>query len=189
VSKVEFYAGGTKIGEDSSAPYTLNWTGVPAGSYSLTAVATDNAGASTSSAAVVVSVNAGGGSSTNVAAQASGGVASASSTYSSAYPIAAINDGNRLGNRWAQGGGWNDASASTYPDWVEVAFAGARSIDRIDVFTLPDNYAAGAAPTPSTTLPGSVVSSRANSLFLMRSIAERGMPRLLSDSNSVYASA
>ncbi|MCK6434187.1 MAG: Ig-like domain-containing protein [Aquabacterium sp.] len=151
VAKVEFYAGATKIGEDTTAPYAVNWSSVPAGSYSLTAVATDNAGATATSTAVNVTVNPGGGTSTNVAAQANGGVASASSTYSSAYPVAAVNDGSRLGNRWAQGGGWNDATASTYPDWVQVTFAGARTIDRIDVFTLQDNYAAGIAPTPSST--------------------------------------
>ena len=151
VAKVEFYAGATKIGEDSTAPYALNWSSVPAGSYSLTAVATDNAGATSTSTTVNVTVNPGGGTSINVAAQANGGVSSASSTYSGAYPVTAVNDGSRLGNRWGQGGGWNDATASTYPDWVQVTFAGTRSIDRIDVFTLPDNYAAGIAPTPSTT--------------------------------------
>jgi len=153
IARVEFYAGSTKIGERTAAPYTLAWSSVAAGSYSLTAVATDNAGASTVSAVVGITVNppAGGGGSINVAAQVNGGVASASSTYSSAFPVAAVNDGNRLGNRWAQGGGWNDASSSSFPDWVQVNFAGTRSINRIEVFTLPDNYAAGEAPTPSTT--------------------------------------
>jgi hypothetical protein len=153
IAKVEFYVGATKIGERTTAPYTMVWGNVAAGSYSLTAVATDNVGASTASAAVGITVNppAGGGDSINVAAQVNGGVASASSTYSSAYPVAAVNDGNRLGNRWAQGGGWNDASSSSFPDWVQVNFAGTRSINRIEVFTLPDNYAAGAAPTPGTT--------------------------------------
>lgn len=58
VSKVEFFNGGTKLGEDVSAPYTFTWGNVSAGSYSLTARATDNAGASTTSAAVNVTVNA-----------------------------------------------------------------------------------------------------------------------------------
>ncbi len=153
IAKVEFYAGATKIGEDTTAPYTLNWSNVAAGSYSLTAVATDNAGASTVSAVVGITVDppTGGGGSINVAAQVNGGVASASSTYSSAYPVTAVNDGNRLGNRWAQGGGWNDASSSSFPDWVQINFAGTRTINRIDVFTLPDNYAAGVAPTTETT--------------------------------------
>lgn len=55
ISKVEFYAGSTKVGEDDTAPYAFNWTAI-SGSYALTAVATDNQGASTTSAAVNVTV-------------------------------------------------------------------------------------------------------------------------------------
>ena len=55
VAKVEFFAGSTKIGEKLTAPYTLSWQ--PAtGSYSLTARATDNDGASTTSTARFVTV-------------------------------------------------------------------------------------------------------------------------------------
>ncbi|MCA8829550.1 Ig-like domain-containing protein [Hymenobacter pini] len=57
VAKVEFFNGSTKLGEDTSAPYQLSWTPTAAGSVSLTAKATDNAGASTTSAAVAVTVN------------------------------------------------------------------------------------------------------------------------------------
>jgi YD repeat-containing protein len=57
VSKVEFYQGQTKIGEDTTAPYSYTWSNVAAGVYSLTAVATDNAGATGSSSAVTVTVN------------------------------------------------------------------------------------------------------------------------------------
>ena len=44
ILKVEFFNGGTKLGEDSSSPYALTWSGVAAGSYSLTARAIDNLG-------------------------------------------------------------------------------------------------------------------------------------------------
>lgn len=57
VSKVEFFQGSTKLGEDASSPYSFAWTGVAAGTYSLTAKATDNGGASTTSTAVTVVVN------------------------------------------------------------------------------------------------------------------------------------
>jgi hypothetical protein len=57
VSKVEFFNGTTKLGEDATAPYEYSWTGVGAGTYSLTAKATDNANAVTTSAAVSVIVN------------------------------------------------------------------------------------------------------------------------------------
>ncbi|HEX2749519.1 MAG TPA: Ig-like domain-containing protein, partial [Verrucomicrobiales bacterium] len=52
VTKVEFFAGGTKVGEDTTAPYAFNWTPASPGTYSLTAVATDNFGSTTTSAAV-----------------------------------------------------------------------------------------------------------------------------------------
>lgn len=42
VTKVEFFNGATKLGEDLAAPYTFSWTSVAAGSYTLTTKATDN---------------------------------------------------------------------------------------------------------------------------------------------------
>ena len=51
ITRVDFYAGGTLLGSDTSSPYSFNWTGVAAGTYSLTAVARDDDGASTTSAA------------------------------------------------------------------------------------------------------------------------------------------
>ncbi len=58
VTKVEFYNGGTKLGEDAAAPYEFAWNNVAAGTYNLTAKATDNQGATTTSAVVPVTVNA-----------------------------------------------------------------------------------------------------------------------------------
>ena len=57
VAKVEFYNGSTKLGEDATSPYTYAWSNVPAGTYSLKAIATDNSGASTTSSTVSVTVN------------------------------------------------------------------------------------------------------------------------------------
>ncbi|MEO7799737.1 MAG: Ig-like domain-containing protein, partial [Opitutaceae bacterium] len=54
---VDFYNGATKIGTSSVAPYQFIWSNVPVGSYSLTAVATDNRGATTTSALVAVRVD------------------------------------------------------------------------------------------------------------------------------------
>src|SRR4030095_425130 len=56
IAQVDFYAGSTVIGTTTSAPYTTTWSNVTAGSYALTAVATDNLGATVSSAAVNVTV-------------------------------------------------------------------------------------------------------------------------------------
>ncbi|MTI20796.1 T9SS type A sorting domain-containing protein, partial [Fulvivirga sp. RKSG066] len=57
IAKVEFFEGSTKIGEDTSSPYSFNWENVAAGSYSLTAIATDNIGSSTTSSQVNITVN------------------------------------------------------------------------------------------------------------------------------------
>jgi hypothetical protein len=57
VSKVEFYRGGTTlIGTDTTSPYSLTWNSVAAGSYALTAKATDNAGGVTTSGAIGINV-------------------------------------------------------------------------------------------------------------------------------------
>jgi subtilisin family serine protease len=59
VSKVEFYAGSTLLGTDTSAPYSLSWdtTLVPNGGYVLTSKAYDTSGNTGTSAAVSVTVS------------------------------------------------------------------------------------------------------------------------------------
>lgn len=57
IAKVEFYATDanntrTLVGTATTAPYSYTWSNVAAGKYSLTAVATDNYGATTTSTAV-----------------------------------------------------------------------------------------------------------------------------------------
>ena len=56
VTRVEFRDGTTVLGQDTSAPYALTWRNVPQGSHTLTARATDNAGAVTTSSAVTITV-------------------------------------------------------------------------------------------------------------------------------------
>ncbi len=57
ISSVAFYQNGNLLGTDSASPYSFVWNNPPAGSHALTAVATDNLGAMTTSA--VVNINAG----------------------------------------------------------------------------------------------------------------------------------
>jgi regulation of enolase protein 1 (concanavalin A-like superfamily) len=54
LSKVDFFANGSKVGSDSSAPYSVTWTAGPIGPYVLTAVASDFDGASTTSLPVPI---------------------------------------------------------------------------------------------------------------------------------------
>jgi hypothetical protein len=42
ISKVEFFNGGTKLGEATAPPYRYTWNGVVAGTYAITAKARDN---------------------------------------------------------------------------------------------------------------------------------------------------
>ncbi len=56
ITKVEFFDGNTLIGSDNSSPYSYKWNNVAAGKYTLTAKATDNLGASTTSSAVMIVV-------------------------------------------------------------------------------------------------------------------------------------
>ena len=42
VSKVQYYCNGKAVGVSSASPYTVVWSNVPAGTYSITAVATDS---------------------------------------------------------------------------------------------------------------------------------------------------
>jgi hypothetical protein len=59
VAQVEFFAGTTSIGVDTTSPYSVEWdtTAIANGDMNLTAVAKDAFGNSTTSAAVAVTVN------------------------------------------------------------------------------------------------------------------------------------
>ncbi len=58
VMKVEFFAAAAKLGEAIAPPYRFTWANVVAGTYALTAKATDNAGGTTTSAPITLVVNA-----------------------------------------------------------------------------------------------------------------------------------
>ncbi|MFI7336393.1 cellulase family glycosylhydrolase [Streptomyces sp. NPDC050085] len=56
VSRVEFLNGSTVIGSDTTAPYTFAWTNVTGGSYTLSARAVDDSGATTTATPAKVTV-------------------------------------------------------------------------------------------------------------------------------------
>jgi regulation of enolase protein 1 (concanavalin A-like superfamily) len=58
VVRVDFYSGAALLGSATTSPYQFSWSNVPAGSYTLTARATDNAGATTTSGSIAVTVSA-----------------------------------------------------------------------------------------------------------------------------------
>jgi RHS repeat-associated protein len=57
IKNVAFYNGATLIATVSASPYTVVWSNVASGSYTLTAIATDNNGVATTSAPVTVIAN------------------------------------------------------------------------------------------------------------------------------------
>ena len=77
-------------------------------------------------------------------------MASASSTFSASYPASAINNSDRAGVNLGAGGVWRDATPNVFPDWVEIDFSGAQTIDHVIVYSLQDN--SGAPVDPGDTL-------------------------------------
>jgi len=147
---------GLPVAFGSSTPGVCTVTGntvtlVAAGNCTITA---DQSGNATYSAAPQVSrtfLVSSQSTVTNVALASVGAVATASSQYSSAYPVSAVNNGDRKGAVWGAGGGWNDATANAYPDDVQIDFNGSKTIDRVVVYTLQDNYSSPVEPTDTLT--------------------------------------
>jgi hypothetical protein len=57
LSRVDFYQGTTLVGSSTTPPYSVTWSNVPVGNYSLTAKATDYRGTETTSNPVTITVN------------------------------------------------------------------------------------------------------------------------------------
>jgi hypothetical protein len=93
----------------------------------------------------------------NVASASNGGVATASSELVwtdymvHTNPATSINDGDRTGKNFGNGGVWVDATAHSFPDWIQIAFQGNKTIDEIKVYTLQNNYWNGTEPTEQTS--------------------------------------
>ena len=82
VSNVEFYDGNTLLGSDTSAPYSINWSGASVGNHTLTARATDDNSESTTSQPIQIEVNNG---TTNPDTCSVSGTASQQGSFSTGY--------------------------------------------------------------------------------------------------------
>lgn len=111
VTKVEFFNGSNKLGEDTTSPYSYAWNNIAAGNYSVTARATDTKGATSTTAARTFTVQTPGTSTptpTNGSPQATFGNVSATYAAPATVPLsvtASDNDGiNRVsfynGDTW-----------------------------------------------------------------------------------------
>jgi hypothetical protein len=155
---VDFLDGGSAIAACanvalSSGAATCTTSALSAGSHSISVSYGGDASyiASTSSAFTQTVQSAGGGTDVNVAAASAGATASASSTLSTRYPVSAINDGDRSGAGFGNGGIWEDANAYTFPDWVQIAFGGAKTIDHVIVYSMQDAYTTPVDPSDTMT--------------------------------------
>jgi hypothetical protein len=153
IERVDFYANDVLVATGAAGPdglYGTTWTPTVAGTYGISAVATDNRGAARTSSTVTITVNPPPGR-VNVALAANGAQAVASSVYGSGYPASSLTNGDRKGVQWGSGGGWKDGTTNVWPDWVEVQFAGPQTIEEIDLFTVQDNYTSPSEPTLDMT--------------------------------------
>jgi glucose/arabinose dehydrogenase len=119
-----------------------------AGSHSIVAqYGGDAFNRPSTSAALTQTIGAAGGA----ANLALGAVASASSTYAAGFPVSAINNGERAGKVFGNGGTWADATLNAWPDWVELRFNGRKTIDRVVVYSVQQDYANPVEPTDTMT--------------------------------------
>lgn len=121
ISKVEFYNGTTKLGEDLSAPYTFSWTNVIAGTYALTARAYDNLNAAASSTVTNITVNTPAGS--NLALNKPARASSRKDNNVNRDAKLAV-DG-QIGTRWESD--WSD------PQWIYVDLLQTYNLNRLKI--------------------------------------------------------
>ena len=140
----------TGTGNSRTAACTTSSLAV--GTHPITASYAGDAGnAASTSAALSQVITVAAPASSNVALASAGGVASASSTYAPAYPVSAVNNNERAGTGWGNGGGWADGTPGTFPDWVQITFNGSKTLDRVVVYSLQDLYTQPVEPTDTTT--------------------------------------
>src|SRR5258708_17129342 len=100
LTKVQFFNGSASLGAVTTAPYSFTWSNVAAGSYTLTVVATDNGGATTTSTAGSITVNNSTGGSTGNCAGIT--TRNASGVYTARHQ--GVYNGNLYSAKlWAQG--------------------------------------------------------------------------------------
>lgn len=122
VSQVDFYSGSTQIGSSHQPPYSVAWDNIPAGNYRLSAKATDNNGAITTSLPVFVQV-------TPLSRHKT---AAASSSRSNNVPANAVDGNSRT--RWE--------SRFSDPQWIYVDLGQVYDIGKI-VLHWEHAYASG----------------------------------------------
>src|SRR3989442_1788313 len=133
-------------GSANSKSATCSTVSLAVGTHSIVATyAGDAVNSGSISATLSQVVNATG--SINIALAGNGGLASASSIYSSGYAASGAIDNVRSGANWGNGGGGNHATPHNFPDWLQVNFSASQSINRVVVYSVQDNYQNPVEPT------------------------------------------
>lgn len=94
VAKVEFFQGNTLLAQVLAPPYVYTWTGVPGDAYTLTAKATDNGNAATTSAPVSILVQSADGYCATRPAYAYAAVTTGGTVAFTFHPLGATAGGN-----------------------------------------------------------------------------------------------
>ncbi len=118
ITKVEFFQGTTKLGEDVSAPYSITWYTVQNGNYTLTAKATTSSGTVITSTGISIAVT------TPVADLALNKPVTVSSLETTNFAGALAVDGNAT-TRWS--------SAFSDPQWISVDLGATYNITRVNI--------------------------------------------------------
>jgi len=139
-------------GSGNTRSATCSTNGLVAGAHAITAsYAGDaaNSGSTSGSLGEVANPPTNG---TNVALAANGGVATASSSMGPANLPNNVNNNQRSGaGLLTGGGGWADAGAGVFPDWVQIDFAGQRTIDHVVVYSVQDDFLNPVEPSDAMT--------------------------------------
>jgi len=161
IASVKFLNGASILATDTSYPYSFSWTSVAAGTYSITAVATDNGGATTTSSSATVTVSAASNASPTIALTAPGnGNAFSTSTPFTLSATAPDSDVSLADVKFYIAGGFvAPVSAAPYTYSYSTATPGSYAISAVAT----DN--AGSSTTSSTatvtvTAPGMVSETR-----------------------------
>ncbi|CCH54246.1 coagulation factor 5/8 type domain protein [Fibrisoma limi BUZ 3] len=121
ISRVEFFQGSTKLGEDATSPYEYTWSHVAAGTYSITAKATTTTGQSAVSIPVTITVKPEMGGRTNLALNKPTVV---SSTENGSFPGQSAVDG-KLNTRWS--------SQFSDPQWIYVDLGAVYALSEVKI--------------------------------------------------------
>jgi hypothetical protein len=158
VAKVDFLANGTSIGTDTTAPFGVSWSGVAAGTYTLTALATDDAGVSAESNAATITVSSTLPSGWTAADVGATGAAGSSTFSGGIYSVSGAG-----ADVWGTADAFHYAYRSLAGDGTIVARVS--SIQNVNAWT-----------KAGVMMRGALASSSAHGFMLVAASAIRGVP-------------